>query len=346
MLVLHGLATLSGEFVLWAEDADLPARLDRPLRGSAARPHPFAASALTLARLLGAEAVPTEILLPSYSSGPLASPELVRDPLAQGAPQRGTVGIRAWSVPAVRLGPGALLGLELNDLPDTRLGAAARYLLRVVESARDLVDAGRILPGIVTSPDEKPRARWRPALSGMDAVRLDATRQAMPPAFRALPSQPGARVGTAPALLLRTALNALIDADVRTRIDTDLITDVTDATSAWLAALTGDAEFDADPDAVRELAEKLAHWQDSATQHGPVRTGFRLLAPDQTADGPHDADQDWRLQFLLQAADEPSMLVTAKQVWRSADHVLRRWVDEPQEVLLTGLGKASRLFPQ
>jgi hypothetical protein len=346
LLVLHGLAALSGEFVLWAEDSDRPARLNRALRGSAARPHPFAASAETIGRLPGAEPVPTEILLPSYSSGPIASPELVRDPLAAGVPQRGTLGIRPWLVPAVRLSAGALLGVELTDVPDTRLGAATHYLLRLVELAGDLVDAGRVLPGVVTSPDAKPRARWRPALSGMDAVRLDAVRQAMPPAFRALASQPGAGVGTAPALLLRTALNALVDAAVRARITTGLVTEVTDPTSAWLAALTGDPEFEADPDAVRELAEKLARWQDSATQHGPVRTGFRLLAPDQTADAPHDPDQDWRLQFLLQAADEPSMLVTAKQVWRSADHVLRRWVDEPQEVLLTGLGKASRLFPK
>jgi superfamily II DNA or RNA helicase len=346
LFVLHGLAALSGEFVLWAEDADAPSRLARALRGNAARPHPFAASAEVLGRLVGAEAAPTEILLPSYSSGPLASPELVRDPLAQGAPQRGAVTIRAWLVPAVRLSARAVLGAELAELPDTRLGAASRYLLNLVELARELVDAGRILPGVVIWPGERPRARWRPALSGMDAVRLDAARQAMPPAFRALASQPGAKVGTAPPLLLRTALNALLDAEVRERLDKPLVTEVTDVSSAWLAALTGDAEFDADPEAVRALAELLARWQDSATQHGPVRTGFRLLAPDQTADAPHDPDQDWRLQFVLQAVDEPSMLVSAKQVWRSADHVLRRWVDEPQEVLLTGLGKASRLFPK
>ncbi len=351
--MLHGLAALSGEFVLWAEDADAPSRLARPVRGDAVRPHPFAASAEMLDRLVGAEAAPTEVLLPSYSSGPLASPELVRDPLTAGAPQRGAMAIRAWSVPAARLSAGALLAAELTgrtqltELPDMRLGAASRYLLSLVELARELVDAGRVLPGVVTFPDEKPSARWRPALSGMDAVRLDAVRQAMPPAFRALASQPGAKVGTAPPLLLRTALNALVDAEVRARLDKPLGAEVTDVTTAWLAALTGDdAEFDADPDAVRALAEKLAQWQDSATQHGPVRTGFRLLAPDQTADGPHDPDQDWRLQFVLQAVDEPSMLVSAKQVWRSADHVLRRWVDEPQEVLLTGLGKASRLFPR
>jgi hypothetical protein len=343
LLVLHGLAALSGEFVFWAEDADLPARLPRPVRGSAARPHPFAAPAETIGALLGTEAATAEILLPSYGSGPLASPELVRDPLAQGLRQRGTVAIRSWTVPSVRLSATALLATDL-DLPDLRLGAATRYLRGLIRLTRDLVDAGRVLPGVIT--EGTPQARWRSALSGMDALRLDAARQAMPPAFRALASQPGAQVGTAPALLLRTALNALVDAEVRARLDTPLITEPADATGAWLAALTGDPGFDADPDAVRALADQLAHWQDSATQHGPVRTGFRLLAPDQTADAPPDPEQDWRLQFLLQAVDEPSMLVTAKQVWRSADHVLRRWVDEPQEVLLTGLGKASRLFPR
>ena len=342
--MVHGLAALSGEFVFWAEDAQLPTRLPRAVRGNAARPHPFAAEGGLLGPLLGAEAAPAEILLPSYGSGPLASPELVRDPLTQAAPQRGAVGIRAWQVPTVRLSAREVLALEPAGLPDARLGAATRYLLTLAEFARDLVDAGRVLPGVVDGP--RPQARWRPALSGMDAVRLDAARQAMPPAFRALASQPGAMVGTAPALLLRTAVNALVDAEVRGRVRTPLVTAATDATTAWLAALTGEPEFDADPDAVRALAGSLARWQDSATQHGPVRTGFRLLAPDQTADAPHNPDQDWRLQFLLQAVDEPSMLVSATQVWRSADQVLRRWVDEPQEVLLTGLGKASRLFPK
>ncbi|HJP73127.1 MAG TPA: DEAD/DEAH box helicase [Pseudonocardiaceae bacterium] len=340
--MLHGLAALSGEFVIWAEDADLPARLPRPLRGSAAKPHPFAAP---VGELLDVEAAPAEVLLPSYSSGPLASPELVRDPLAEGARQRGAITIRPWLVPAVRVDSATLLTAQLTDLPEVRLGADARYLLSLIELTSELVDAGRILPGIVTAPDARPQARWRPALSGMDAVRLDAARQAMPPAFRALASQPGATVGPAAGVLLRTALNALIDAEVRRRVDATLVTEVTDVTSAWLAALTGDPEFDAEPGAVRELAETLAHWQDSATQHGPVRTGFRLLSPDQSADERHDPERDWRLQFVLQAVDEPSMLVSAKQVWRSTDHVLRRWVDEPQEVLLTGLGKASRLFP-
>ena len=53
--MLHGLAALSGEFVLWAEDSELPARLPRPLRGSAPTPHPFAAS---VGELLGVEATP------------------------------------------------------------------------------------------------------------------------------------------------------------------------------------------------------------------------------------------------------------------------------------------------
>src|SRR5205807_433375 len=165
LLVLHGLAALSGEFVFWAEDAELPARLPRPVRGSAATPHPFAAPAETMSRLLGVDAAPSEILLPSYGSGPLASPELVRDPLAQGPQQRGTVAIRAWTVPSVRMGAGVLLAAEF-DLPDVRLGAATRYLLDLIRLTRDMVDAGRVLPGVLTDP---PQARWRPALSGMDA---------------------------------------------------------------------------------------------------------------------------------------------------------------------------------
>ncbi|HEX3782430.1 MAG TPA: DEAD/DEAH box helicase [Pseudonocardiaceae bacterium] len=371
--MLHASVSATGEFVLWAEDADLPARLARglrgPARGTAAAAHPFAATGKTLLDLLpavdGAEEPDTlTVLLPSYGSGPLASPELVRDPLAESQPQRGAISIRPWRVPALLLTPAATLRVLAagTELPDCRLGAAAHYLVRLAAFAGDLAAAGKVLPDLVFDATTlaRPTARWRPVLSGMDTVRLDALRQAMPPAFRALPSAPGELTGLAPIVLQRLGLGGLVDAQVRERLavkDLSLLPpgeqglvppgEQGNATvAAWLRALTGEPEFDAEPAALRRLAEQIAAWADSGTEHGPVRTGFRLLAPDQVAGGHHDADQDWRLQFLLQAVDEPSMLVSAKQVWRSSDHVLRRWVDAPQEVLLTGLGKASRLFPR
>ncbi|MFB6267549.1 MAG: hypothetical protein ABEI31_07805, partial [Halodesulfurarchaeum sp.] len=59
--------------------------------------------------------------------------------------------------------------------------------------------------------------------------------------------------------------------------------------------------------------------------------------------------EGWELELLLQAADDPSLLVEASTVWESADatrKVLERHLDRPQERLLEELGRAASLYPR
>ncbi len=60
-----------------------------------------------------------------------------------------------------------------------------------------------------------------------------------------------------------------------------------------------------------------------------------------------DDDEQWRLDFALQAADQPSLLVDAERVWgaRGTLKALARHLEDPQETLLAELGRASRLYP-
>src|SRR5205085_71962 len=70
------------------------------------------------------------------------------------------------------------------------------------------------------------------------------------------------------------------------------------------------------------------------------RITFRLEPP--AAHGP------WALAFLLRAADDPSLIVPAAQIWRergTAFSYLDRRFEHPQERLLAGLGYAARIFP-
>src|SRR5205814_8928695 len=91
------------------------------------------------------------------------------------------------------------------------------------------------------------------------------------------------------------------------------------------------------------LRESLDAWHRGAVPPaGPLRTCFRLAEPaGELPEG------DWRLDLLLQASDEPSLLVPAAEVWRSGDSLtaLARRVEHPQEQLLTDLGRASRVYP-
>ncbi|WP_432824360.1 SNF2-related protein [Dactylosporangium sp. CA-092794] len=122
---------------------------------------------------------------------------------------------------------------------------------------------------------------------------------------------------------------------------------------------------------VARLRETLERWADSG-RPAPVRTCFRLSYVDEPDDdgnddrdnrtdgGGRDSSADggergagggeeeggfWLVEFLLQPADEPGLLVPAEDVWHDAASPLFRWVDYPQEVLLGDLGRASRLWP-
>jgi non-specific serine/threonine protein kinase len=96
-----------------------------------------------------------------------------------------------------------------------------------------------------------------------------------------------------------------------------------------------------------------------------VRTCFRIIPPADGVDdvggeggdggrrrGRRPAGQggpidEWRIEFALQAVDDPSLLVSAATVWSDGPELtaLERHVAHPDEHLLRGLGRAARLVP-
>ncbi|MEU7584820.1 SNF2-related protein [Micromonospora sp. NPDC049230] len=228
------------------------------------------------------------------------------------------------------------------------------------------------------------RAVWRPLLTGTDAAWARSLALALPPAARAAavrptptsatPTsagsasvEPGGAEPTA-AVLVADALDALTDAAARAALAaTTLARGLRPGgpAPAWLAALAGpQRDFTVDPLALATLREELDVWQRDAAG-GPVRASFRLVepAPDEvtepilaTRPAPTDivpvptesvGGGRWRLEFGLQAADEPGLHVDAGQVWRAPQTLggLAGRTSSPQETLLAELGRASRLWP-
>jgi non-specific serine/threonine protein kinase len=65
-------------------------------------------------------------------------------------------------------------------------------------------------------------------------------------------------------------------------------------------------------------------------------------------DGERPLADPWRVEFLLQAKDDPSVLIPAEEVWSSNGsglQALGHRLADPQERLLGGLGHALRLWP-
>jgi SNF2 family DNA or RNA helicase len=370
MLVLHAFWSSGDGLCLWAEDSE------RTVKSSSqalrmARPHPFAASAEVLTEIHPGKAGEAVVQLPSLRSSPLDSPELVRV-TPRPAPRSEPV-LLPWTVPVISLQPAAatswLEGVGDDSGATTRYGASVGYLAEIAAFACDLVERGRLLPTVAWD-DVGPAARWRPVLQGQDLVALGAYVRALPPVCRAASDE------VDPHDLVTTTLQALTDATARGRLASagDLLPprrgrrpQRLPATEAWVLALaTPDGRFDAIEDETTQLEQALRPWSEvGAGRIGPARATFRLTeavpAPDVEElddEGPQerpataaaragtaDGQAAWRLEFLLQSTEDPSLLVPAAQAWQD-DGSLRRWLDRPQELLLGELGRASRIYPE
>jgi SNF2 family DNA or RNA helicase len=266
------------------------------------------------------------------------------------------------------------------------LAGSVQYLAALAALAADLTARGRVLPGVSESGDRAEvgashySARWRPVLAGADALRARELTIALPPLCRAT-SEDGEPSGS----VVTDALDMLTDAAVRTRLSAAPGFELLPAdpaaplTDRWATALTSqDGVLAVAPGELAQAAQLafvLWAWQDAAQEPpGPVRTCFRLIEPDRahaadTAAAPNGAevqtlaaspdgtesagpaaqpDADWEVQFALQSTDDPSLLLPAADIWSgiTADGWAAAGISYPEDDLLAGLGRASRLFPE
>ena len=143
---------------------------------------------------------------------------------------------------------------------------------------------------------------------------------------------------------------------------------------SWIAALSSADSVVVGADReLAALAEQLDAWRGARERyaaHRMFRTCFRLSLADALSqhaslglvagegepqtdgrtDGASASDEPpWRVEILLQAKDDPSVLLAASEVWSSNGSGLRilgHRLEHPQERLLGGLGHALRLWPE
>ena len=323
-------------------------------------PHPFAAEWRELHDALvhvgltdwkDAARQDLTLRIPSYPRSPQPSPQAHRFDSTEAS--EGIVANASWTMPAVYLsGTTAramdfLLALPAVAPQGVAIGDTLRGMAEVAKLALELVARGRVIPVL-----ERPSGRgwtvgWRPVLTDpADEERFAVLARALPGACWA--AEP-AREDDGVAGLLAT----LVDRCVRQGLaGSRLVPPRKTRRSAaewWLMALTDRyGSFGADAHTVEPLANALAAWSRSIVPpgRGGVRTCFFLAPPAGAADEGATPDDPWRLDFLLQSVDDPSLMVTADEVWRSPGPIrVLRSVADPQERLIADLGRAMRLFP-
>jgi SNF2 family DNA or RNA helicase len=306
--------------------------------------------------------------LPATAHGPQPSPQLIRGFLAEDPQASETLGL--WLVNGLAFPPLVALAF-LNDLPRPEelaprigLGADLRLWSLAGKFVLELLGRQQFAPTVVRQ-NGNFRAMWVPVLDRPeDLRRVEQLAQAMPPVCRGLLTFPseGEDEPPAPRSLLKGFFGAVVDTAVRawappllqvvTRQDASVL-------KKWLTALFDKGRDPAVKASARELDEfhrEVARWQEKllAGAEEPFRICLRLEPPElpEPAAGEETSlwvpSDGWTVRFLLQARDDPSLLVPAGLVWRERGSTLRyldRRFDNPQEKLLAGLGRAAQLFP-
>jgi SNF2 family DNA or RNA helicase len=318
--------------------------------------------------------------LPVSHDHPQPSPQLILDRLTD-EPETPEA-LHLWQVDGLSLPPGAALTF-LNNLPrpeDTAPRVAPAADLGVWSLAAKLVLellARQQFAPAVSRHGEAFRAAWIPVFDQPeDLRRVEQLARAMPPVGRAVVSLP--EDGQTPQpfasrTLLKDFLGSTLDAAVR-KWAPPLPRGVARRDSLplrrWLMALFGEpreASLEVPTDDAEWLHDEVARWLEQLMvgAEAPFRICFRLEPPErdetkavscdvavQGSPRPEEGEPAptdvWTLRFLLQARDDPSLLVPASLVWRERGSTLRyldRRFDNPQERLLVGLGQAAAIFP-
>ena len=271
-------------------------------------------------------------------------------------------------------------GRSLTDAgpSDVELGPDIRFAAHAIELVVELVARGRLLPDLEFVGGHW-RACWRPLIDGHDRGRIEALAWALPASLTAVRVPESNtdnslfELGAEPSdEVLRSLMWAVTDALAR-----DLITPSTpkaqrrgagaSVVDAWLRALgspDGSIHGYEDDDCL-QLAGRLAVWHATKSAEAEaVRTCFRIVPPpDEGEEGVDPAnvparprrrkdtspssERVWRIDFALQAVDDPSLLVSAEDVWSDGPALtaIERHIVHPDEHLLRGLGQAARLVP-
>jgi SNF2 family DNA or RNA helicase len=328
-----------GGILFWMETSDVPA----PKSGRNAKkfkPHPFCTDTDTLKYLLHVEGVRKTVTLrlPAVRGISLPSPQLIHNwDLDSKNPKLLSFLINGiWTRPAEAISVLLTYSSDTNALfspaPDFH------YWSMVSALALETLAAHKLVPTIVKE-DKDYYAHWLPVLdSPKDAARLSQLEEAMPAVCRAAPDE------VSSGNLLTSFLNTVCDSLAREWGKSAAPKLYPDSSAAsWIKALFSDsAVIKLSSAQAQNLAASHKAWMRNLHVAGDAafRIAFRLEAPALQK-------QPWQLHYLIQAKDDPSLLIPAGEVWKKTrgglTHLGRRF-EQPQEKLLAGLGYAARLF--
>ena len=384
MIVLHGTWGREGDskwiFYLWGETSqcgDESAVVNQRLSFR----HPFSASSQELHKVtrLTSSCGSIELVLPTFNKQKRPQPSTQ---LLSQVEYGNQLRLNKWVVECLAINSADALGYlkSINEHPDNRdilYGYDLLYWSEVAKFSLDLLIRQRFIPGIKFYDDDNRKkcwATWVPIFNDVkDSDRLKTLEESMPPVCRALNS------AIHPRQLLRNVLQSLIDGSIKKLLKEErqkLLNDISFENASdgyrsidieWFEALLStDGKINSSKKRIDNAAIELSRWSDTICSRELGRkfiTSFRLEPPlILNGDGNNNNKDDvhvsnrakWKLNYLLQAVDDPSLVVEADKVWKNfkgkrfENKDTKKYLDHrfqhPQERLLADLAVASRIF--
>ena len=343
MHILHGtwLPEIK-RFALWGEDTSNQAKRHKGKRGIRT-PHPFALSQEHWLRYLDRFSTDSEpdggkflILLPGSGKEVQPSPEAQSAGLAALADD---LQLLTWEIDAVTLTATDTLDLLLQ-MPTSQephagftMGSDLHFWQQATLLVMNCLVEQRYIPAL-EQQGSRYLAYWQPQ---PDPALVTQLAECMPPLCRAMVEQPSDAFAAQTLLehFSRTAVDGFVRQNYQPKRR---------PVHPWLKALLQESSILSGlPKDNASLYEVWRHWSQSTG--GAARDVFRVCF---RLEEPVESDKIWPLRYMLQATDDPSLLVDAGTIWAATGrtlHFLERRFDQPQEKMLAALGLASRLFP-
>lgn len=247
-------------------------------------------------------------------------------------PSKATLCLEDWQISGCALNArqtAKILGqLPLND---ENLAGDLRFWWQVCRWSLDLVIRRKFLPNFIELDDGEYLATWVPLLDSVtEQQRFAQFLQHMPTV---------SANGDRPSSILLSFLTQMVDAQIRPHAKPLHNFPKNSVSIPWVNRLSK-AKASFELEAAQPLRHAYENWTfpirdhlvqppDFALTQPLFRTCFQLIPPEA-------GSETWHLNYGLQALGDEAEVIDAGTIWQDAD--------QPQEILLKGLGFASRLY--
>ena len=260
-----------------------------------------------------------------------------------------------WDIAGFKLNVDQLLKL-LAKLPLNKvnyLGADLRFWGHLYRWSLDLINRQKFLPAI----DEKNNAFWQPLLdSNIDQGRLAKFIQTMPSVCRCYVEEEDSPIIPQEELIL-DFLGTILNAQIKELLNGVPILNSEGMVQPWLESLNSSESDRFQLSRVDSKRLKIAfdNWtlpiQDNliTSDYQLIKKQYRICFKLQPPVGQNQNDNydNWKLNYYLQAIDNPDFLFPTEQIWQHPYPQLDiedRVIDNPQEIILKGLGLAAKFY--